>query len=39
MGYVAAAHAGAGTRLEAEIRGQREPARVVPLPFYKRPAN
>lgn len=39
MGYVAAAHAGAGTRLEAEIRGQREPARVVPLPFYKRPTN
>jgi aminomethyltransferase len=26
-----------GTRFEVEIRGRREPAVVVPTPFYKRP--
>jgi len=26
-----------GERVEVEIRGQRHPAAVVPLPFYKRP--
>lgn len=36
MAYVDRAHAAAGTRLEAEIRGNRHPARVVPLPFYHR---
>jgi aminomethyltransferase len=25
-----------GTALDVEIRGTRHPARVVPLPFYKR---
>ena len=36
MGYVAPAFVATGTRLEAEVRGRREPARVVPLPFYRR---
>lgn len=33
LAYVAAAHAPSGTALEAEVRGKRLPARVVPLPF------
>lgn len=36
MGYVAPRYSEAGTELEVEVRGRREPARVVPLPFYKR---
>jgi aminomethyltransferase len=28
-----------GTALEIDVRGRREPARVVPLPFYRRPAT
>ncbi len=36
MAYVAPADAEPGTRLEVEIRDARVPARVVPLPFYKR---
>jgi aminomethyltransferase len=37
MGYVAALHAQAGTRLLAEVRGQHLPLVVTPLPF--RPAT
>jgi aminomethyltransferase len=37
MAYVAPGDAGPGTMLEVEIRTQRVPAEVVPLPFYKRP--
>lgn len=36
MGYVAAPHARVGTEVAVEIRGKRVPARVVPLPFYRR---
>ncbi len=36
MGYVSPRYAGAGTDLAIDIRGSREPARVVKLPFYKR---
>lgn len=38
MAYVAPAHAEVGTELQVDIRGTQESARVVPLPFYKRPA-
>lgn len=37
LAYVAPAHAQAGTRFEVEIRGKRVPARVVALPFYRKP--
>ncbi len=37
MAYVRAEHAAAGNELEVEIRGRRAHARVVPLPFYRRP--
>jgi aminomethyltransferase len=37
MAYVAPGDAGPGTMLDVEIRTQRVPAEVVPLPFYKRP--
>lgn len=37
MAYVPADASAAGIALEVDIRGQPEPARVVPLPFYKRP--
>jgi aminomethyltransferase len=37
MGYVAAQVAAPGTGLLVDIRGTRTPAKVVPLPFYKRP--
>src|SRR5262245_27650647 len=37
MAYVPADQAAAGTALSVDIRGQREPADVVKLPFYKRP--
>jgi aminomethyltransferase len=36
MGYVPLEFAAAGTLIEVDIRGKREPARVVSLPFYKR---
>lgn len=36
MGYVPPAHAAVGTTLDVDIRGTVAPARVVPLPFYKR---
>lgn len=36
MAYVAPGDAEPGTILDVEIRDQRVPARVVPLPFYKR---
>lgn len=36
MGYVPADLAAPGTALEVDIRGKRVPAKVVPLPFYKR---
>ena len=34
LGYVETAHAGIGTELSVEIRGQARPARVVRTPFY-----
>ena len=37
MGYIAPEAAQAGTELEIDIRGRLEPARVVELPFYRRP--
>ena len=36
MGYVAAAFAEEGTSLDVDIRGKREPAEIVKLPFYSR---
>jgi aminomethyltransferase len=39
MAYVTTAHAKAGTELEIEVRDRRLKARVVPLPFYKRPRS
>jgi aminomethyltransferase len=36
MAYVAPDHAAVGTSLHVDIRGQRETAQVVKLPFYKR---
>ena len=39
MAYVAPGDAEPGTVVEVEIRDQRVPARVVPLPFYTRPAR
>lgn len=36
MAYVDPAHAAPGTGCQVDIRGTAEPARVVPLPFYKR---
>jgi aminomethyltransferase len=37
MGYVPAAYTAPGTEFDIEIRGRLSRARVVPLPFYKRP--
>ncbi len=37
MAYVEPQAAAAGTAVEIDIRGKTESARVVPLPFYKRP--
>jgi aminomethyltransferase len=37
MAYVATADAEPGTMVDVEIRGQRVPAEVVALPFYRRP--
>jgi aminomethyltransferase len=36
MAYVVPAATPVGTELEVDVRGKAEPARVVPLPFYKR---
>ena len=36
MAYVSPSSAAIGTQLSIDIRGRREPARVVELPFYKR---
>ena len=36
MAYVTPAASETGTALEVDVRGRREPATVVPLPFYKR---
>ncbi len=36
MGYVQPQHATPDTELAIDIRGRAEPARVVPLPFYRR---
>lgn len=38
MGYVPASHASVGSPVEVDIRGKREAAEVVALPFYKRTA-
>ena len=37
LGYVEPAYAETGTAFDVEIRGKRVPARVVALPFYKKP--
>ncbi len=37
MAYLDPACAAPGTRLAVNVRGREEPARVVPLPFYRRP--
>lgn len=37
MAYLDAAQAAVGTELHVDIRGHREPATVVKLPFYRRP--
>jgi aminomethyltransferase len=37
MAYVEPAYGAPGTTLTVDIRGKHEPARVVPLPFYRRP--
>ena len=36
MAYLPVEHAADGTGLEIDIRGRLVPARVVPMPFYKR---
>ena len=36
MAYVEAAHAAVGTPIAVDMKGERNPAKVVPLPFYKR---
>jgi aminomethyltransferase len=36
MAYVCRESGGLGTELQVDVRGRREPARVVPLPFYRR---
>jgi aminomethyltransferase len=38
MGYVPPQYAGIGSELQIDIRGAKEPTRVVKLPFYKRTA-
>jgi aminomethyltransferase len=37
MAYIPVAHAAPGTEFDVEIRGRLNRARVIPLPFYKRP--
>lgn len=39
MGYLPANLAKLETEIEVDIRGNREKAKVVPIPFYKRPKN
>jgi len=39
MGYLPSPLAAEGTNVEVEVRGKRLPARVVPRPFYRRPAT
>ena len=39
MGMVDAAHAAPGTTVEIDLRGTKTEAKIVPLPFYKRPAK
>ena len=36
MAYVDAALAGPGTKLTVDLKGEKAPATVVKLPFYKR---
>ena len=37
MAYVEPAHAAVGSRVQVDVRGKLEAAKVVPLPFYRRP--
>jgi aminomethyltransferase len=37
MAYVEPQAAAAGTKVAIDVRGKAESAKVVPLPFYKRP--
>lgn len=37
MAYVPPEHSAVGTAIEVGIRGQAVPARIIPLPFYRRP--
>ncbi len=37
LAYMPAEHAAAGTEFEVDVEGRRARARVVPVPFYKRP--
>jgi aminomethyltransferase len=37
MAYLPVAHTAPGTEFDVEIRGRRTRAKVVPMPFYKRP--
>jgi aminomethyltransferase len=37
MAYLDPAAAAPGTALTVDVRGRAEPAKVVPLPFYRRP--
>ncbi len=37
MAYLPVAHTAVGTEFDVDIRGKRARARVVPMPFYKRP--
>jgi aminomethyltransferase len=39
IGYLPTGTTQAGTEFEIDIRGRRTPARVVPIPFYKRPRS
>jgi aminomethyltransferase len=39
MAYVEPASAAVGTSLQVDVRGKPEAARVVPLPFYRRPKS
>jgi len=38
MAFVDAEHTGEGTEISADLKGTLNPAKVVKLPFYKRPA-
>jgi aminomethyltransferase len=37
MAYLPAGQSEPGTEFEVDVRGRRARARVVPMPFYKRP--